>query len=284
MAFAAVKLPVPYTAQFGPGSDAYDKDCGPSCSVMLLAAYTGEHMSPDDFYRSITTQDVYITKQQLAAKLKEKGIETENIRGITLDQLHGYLAGGRPGIALINYGALREKIKTEIPFTGPHFVLMVGMDDQNVYIHDPLWRRGSGAWLAVPHESWMYAWEKAKEQYSNPPCSALVVTKGVPNWSADNQAASALPMPSMPAPEGGYFVNQDIVNAFIVGAGEFKEKFTDWTKAAGVDSIYANRKATYTGPTLDTLPLPPEKVAVLLDAVKMTRADLTVAASNAAKF
>lgn len=178
--YFSVKLPVPYVKQYGPGADAFGKDCGPACSVMLLAAYTGERMTPDDFYRAITEEDRYISKSQLQTVLRTKGIESENVKDVSLAGLHAYLAAGKPGIALINYGVLRDHITTESTFTGPHFVVTVGMDDQHVYIHDPLWRTRSGAWLAVPHAAWLEAWERAKEQINNPSCSVLVPKQGLP--------------------------------------------------------------------------------------------------------
>jgi len=178
--YASIQLRVPYVSQYGPGADAFGKDCGPTCGVMLLAAYTGERMTPDAFYSQISAEDTYLSRRQVGEVLQSKGVDWENRRDLTLDDLYRYLQASKPCIALINYGVLREHIETESTFTGPHFVLVVGMDQKHVYVHDPLWRETGGAWLPVPHVAWRATWERAKEQLTNPPCSLLIPATSLP--------------------------------------------------------------------------------------------------------
>lgn len=78
--------------------------------------------------------------------------------------------------------------------------------------------------------------------------------------------------------------NQDVINAFIVAAAKFGEKFTELTSAAKLDSIYANRKAVYTGPAIASLPnLGTDLKAAVAEALQLPAAALAKAAVDASK-
>ncbi len=178
-------LPVPYMSQLGAGADAYHNDCGAASGAMLIKAYTGDIMTPDDFYRATGQEsDAYLSANQLATVLTTKGIATEWRENMTLVDLFETLAGGRPPIVLFNYGALREKVGDleNTTFAGGHFAVTVGIDTQNVYLHDPLWsveeEDSGGAALAIPHVDWMYIWRESKRDL-NPECAALVPSMGI---------------------------------------------------------------------------------------------------------
>ncbi len=91
--------------------------------------------------------------------------------------------------------------------------------------------------------------------------------------------STPVPMPA-PAPTTLAITNQDAINAFIVAASKFGEKFTDWIRLAGVESIYENRKAAYSGPSPAALTnFSPDRKAALTDALSMPTADLARAAA-----
>lgn len=86
------------------------------------------------------------------------------------------------------------------------------------------------------------------------------------------------------APAAPVITNQDAINAFIVAASKFGEKFTDWVRLARVESIYENRKAAYSGPSPATLTnFSPDRKAALAEALAMPAADLARAAIAASK-
>jgi len=86
-----------------------------------------------------------------------------------------------------------------------------------------------------------------------------------------------------PTATGQQITNQDVINAFIVAASKFNVKFTDLVAAAGLNSIYGDRKATYSGPAIASLPLPADRKAAVAEALKMPMADLAKAAVSVSK-
>ncbi|NDJ75693.1 MAG: hypothetical protein GYB65_05500 [Chloroflexi bacterium] len=178
-------LPVPYVSQLGEGANAFHNDCGAACGAMLIKAYTGNNITPDDFYRATgQADDDYLSVTQLMTVLTAHGISTEWYRELSLVDLFAMLVGGRPAIVLFNYGALREKVSglENTTFSGAHFAVMTGIDTINVYLHDPLWTITSGysggEAIPIAHADWMYIWEAAQRDY-NPECAALVPVVGV---------------------------------------------------------------------------------------------------------
>ncbi|MBM4424654.1 MAG: hypothetical protein FJ030_14915 [Chloroflexi bacterium] len=76
--------------------------------------------------------------------------------------------------------------------------------------------------------------------------------------------------------------NQEVINAFIVGAAKFGDKFTDLVAAANLNAIYDNRKAAYTGPAIAVLPnIGTDRKAAIAEALKLPPADLAKAAASA---
>ncbi len=85
-------------------------------------------------------------------------------------------------------------------------------------------------------------------------------------------------------PAGTQITNQDVINAFIVGAAKFGDQFTDLIAAANLNSIYENRKAAYTGPAIAALPnLGTDRKAAISEALRLPAADLAKAAANASR-
>lgn len=78
--------------------------------------------------------------------------------------------------------------------------------------------------------------------------------------------------------------NQDVINAFIVVGAKFNEKFTDLVAAAGLNVIYNDRKAAYSGPTMTALPnLSSDRKNALNETMKMSSDALAKAAVEASK-
>lgn len=153
-------LSVPYISQLGPGADSRRNDCGAAAAVMLIAAYTGQSITPDAFYDKFSIPgDPYLSINQLRDALGSEGILTELKAGLSLRDLFGHLLAGRPSIVLIKYSVLRDAALTEKSFSGPHFSVVVGMDLKYVYVHDPLYSDpDEGEARPYPLDIFLKAW------------------------------------------------------------------------------------------------------------------------------
>lgn len=175
-------LNVPYLSQLGPGADLHSNDCGAACAAMLIGAYTGDTLTPDEVYDATGAQgDRYLSAAQLLAVLRSYNVPAAWDQDLPLGELFELLAGKKPFIALIKYQALRDAGLTESQFAGMHFLVVCGADIRNVYVHDPLWRGEGGRYLAVPTQVFMQAWSEAGSDPAapNPTRGAVVPTAGL---------------------------------------------------------------------------------------------------------
>ncbi|MFK7803939.1 MAG: C39 family peptidase [Anaerolineae bacterium] len=140
------KLDVPYRSQWAEDAVTHNADCGPTCTAMLLNHY-GVAITPDDGYDILSRQfgrhfgsRQYTTTHDLQKICKARDVPV----GITwfadkagaMWQLRNKIDQDKPFIALVNYVPWRSV--TGNSFSGSHFVVVVGYDDQHVYMHDPL--------------------------------------------------------------------------------------------------------------------------------------------------
>ena len=178
-----VLLPVPYVSQLGAGADVHNNDCGAACAVMLLRAYLNLQMTPDEFYVRFAIQgDPYLSVSQLSNAMSSLGLLTDFRAGLGLQDLFTFLAASRPVIALLRYKVLEEAGLTEKRFEGPHFVVVVGIDSKNVYIHDPLYTSlADGDAHPYPLDIFYQAWTEvgSDPSFPNPARSAIIPTGGI---------------------------------------------------------------------------------------------------------
>lgn len=179
----ATLLPVPYISQLGPGADAHRNDCGAASAAMLLAAYLGIRMTPDEFYTRFNFQgDAYLSQLQIRNAMSSLGLLTDFRANLTYLDLFTFLASSRPVIALIRYKVLAEAGLTERPFQGPHFAVVVGIDCKYIYVHDPLYSDpAAGEARPYPLDIFWQAWKEVAlvTELPNPERSAIVPTAGI---------------------------------------------------------------------------------------------------------
>ena len=160
----AVLLRVDYKSQYDPDAAASRNDCGPTCLAMLVNALGIAATSDVVFHRTGAAADGYVSMAQLMRAAESYGTPLEFRKGWDLAQLRAALDRAQPVIALVHYGAFSELapgVSTQSSFGGPHFVLVVGYDDEAVVVHDPLWtgsRREEGAYRRWPNAVWLAAW------------------------------------------------------------------------------------------------------------------------------
>ncbi|MFH0880992.1 MAG: papain-like cysteine protease family protein, partial [Lentisphaerota bacterium] len=85
----------------------------------------------------------------------------------------------RPVIALIKYGTLVDKGLTQyLNFKGAHFVVVIGMDTEYVYIHDPYSTNKKGEARAISIEAFWQCWKDAVKD-SNPDRAGFYPSLGI---------------------------------------------------------------------------------------------------------
>jgi hypothetical protein len=155
-------LPVPYISQLGDAADLSINDSGTAAGVMLVRAYLNEDVMPADFYNQTgQSADISLSFTQIMNALGVNGLQVELRSNLKLADLSLILFSGRPVIAPIQQSVLQQAGLTPETFNGPFYVVAVGMDVKQVFIHDPLRRDRSGEALGVPWLTFYKAWSQA---------------------------------------------------------------------------------------------------------------------------
>jgi hypothetical protein len=193
-------LNVPYLGQVGYGADEHHNDCGPTSGGMVIKFFGISIVSIDVLFNEVQPSgDAYTSFGDICKLWDVRGIGADYDQEVTLGKLYEYLIKGVPIVALIRYGAL-ESIRPNT-FKGSHFVVIVGMDLKNVYIHDPLNNVSSGELVQVPLALWNTAWSTLGDQ--NPQRSCLIPSKSTsPNvlkivYPKDTDGCSIRSMPGV---------------------------------------------------------------------------------------
>ncbi len=170
-------LPIPFVSQMGPGADAHRNDCGAACAVMLLRAYLGKKMTPDEFYTKNGLQgDSLISAGQIIDGMARQGLLSESRPGLALQNLFTYLSMGKPLIALLRYKTLKDAGLTQATFEGPHFVVVTGIDSKYVYVNDPLFEDpADGEARAYPFDLFWKAWKDIANDPKYPAVERLAI-------------------------------------------------------------------------------------------------------------
>ena len=159
---APVVLPVPYVSQLGPGADQFASDSGAAAGVMLVRAYTDKTLTPNDFFnQSGQHADSPLSFTQIANGMNANGVPAELRVPLKLADLALILASGRPAILLVKQAVLQQAGLTAETYSGPHYLVAVGLDVKQVYIHDPLRQDASGKGQAVSWLTLYQAWTQA---------------------------------------------------------------------------------------------------------------------------
>lgn len=186
----ATILNIAYKSQYDLDAAASRNDCGPTCLAMMLNGFGLTATTDAIFRRTGAAADDYISMAQLMRVAESYGVPLEFRKGWGLGELRAMLDLGRPVIGLVHYGAFSQfkpGVSTQSGFKGPHFVLVVGYDEQNVLVHDPLWtgtRREEGGFKKWPNKVWLQAWSECHLDCDprgncNPDFAALVTVRSL---------------------------------------------------------------------------------------------------------
>jgi LysM repeat protein len=180
---ATIKLNIPYRSQWDPDAKDHSADCGPTSLAMLLGGL-GDDISPDALYKYIGQREFsqYTSFADLgrAAQARNLKMTRKNLlRETALDELKAALKAGFAPIALINYAFWDPLVKNG--FRGSHFILVTGYDDENIFVHDPLFRgnrREEGKFHAFTYKQFTDAWGGFRPG-ENPNFAVLIPDKAV---------------------------------------------------------------------------------------------------------
>lgn len=177
-------LPVPYISQAGAGADSHQNDSGAAAAVMLLRAYQpNSALTPDDFSSRLALPgDYHPSLAQIRAALAVLRLPTESRAALGIQDVFAFLAASKPVLAALRYQTLVEASLAESGPSGPHFVVVVGLDIRHIYIHDPRCANPTeGAARAIPLDVFWRAWKEtaSEPQFPIPERSALIPTNAL---------------------------------------------------------------------------------------------------------
>lgn len=188
---------IPYKSQYDPDANAFRNDCGPACLAMLLNAFGYSASTNVVYAKTGAKPNNYVSVAQLMRVALSYQVPFDYYARWNLDQLLDAVHKGKGIIALVHYGAwsqINPGISTQNTFEGPHFVVVVGADDQHIFINDPLWkemRRSQGFRKAWKHNQFMEAWSRNQEDGNTPGCG-LVSQQSLPTAPYGSGAWSPL--------------------------------------------------------------------------------------------
>lgn len=148
--FSYVLLPVAHVQQRG------ESDCLVACVDMVLK-YLNAPMDYQRLFKALRTNEQTGTPFPNIQRLEKLGITVVFQQG-TLFQLYKFLQNGWPVIRPVKTQELHHwEMDTD------HAVVVVGMDDQWVYINDPAFARAP---IPVAHGDFDLAWLERDEYYA----------------------------------------------------------------------------------------------------------------------
>ena len=170
-------LSVPYVSQILPGGLQHNKDCGAASTLMALNTYNlAKNLTVDQVYNKVAPSgDLSLSASGLQKVLASFKVSNKWVADMLIHDLFDILIDKRLAIPLIHYAALvKAKLTEKTNFLGAHFVVVIGMDINNICIHDP-YTTGSGAGLEVPIDIFKQAWAQCTLD-GNPNNAAIVTT------------------------------------------------------------------------------------------------------------
>ena len=182
----AVLLDVPYLSQRDDITAGFSRnDSGPTCLAMVLGSQ-GTAVTTDAVYEeSGQTSPDFVEPDTLAGMGLRVGLflEPHSLADDTsLDTLKAWLDEGKPVIVYVDYDRILDAgygnvglpptlskddptatpgpTPTAIPryVTGEHYVVVIGYDDHDIYVHDPAWASDGGKRVKWPDDVFESAW------------------------------------------------------------------------------------------------------------------------------
>ena len=156
-------LPVPYLSEMGQATGTAPNDSGAAAGVTLVRAYTGQAIRPGDFYNQAGQGgNSPLSFTQILNAMSMNGVPVELRSNLKFTDLSLILFSGRPVIVPLRLAVLEKAGLSLENFDGPYYMVVVGMDVKQVFIHDPLRADPSGSAQGVPWQIFYQAWTQAR--------------------------------------------------------------------------------------------------------------------------
>lgn len=137
-----MKITVPYFKQ------EKSTTCGPACLRMILAS-EGMDYSENELEFTCETGWLGNTCEEIAKGVKKLGFESEVIENITIEDLKELVKNKYPIIALLSPSILYGGI---VGFG--HFVVIIGLDEEKIYYHDPAIEKDLSKGIDIFFDAW----------------------------------------------------------------------------------------------------------------------------------
>jgi hypothetical protein len=180
-------LNVPYVSQLGPGAENYRYDSAAAAAAMLVRAYTGKPVTPDEFFaKAGQSADKPLTMNLVSITLARYSVQNRQRANMRVLDISAALASGRPVLLPLQHSLLREAGLTSEATDAPHYVVAVGLDVAHIYVHDPLWQGEGGAGLAIPILLLVQAWDEVGRVVSSYERTGLIPTNPLRRFVSAN--------------------------------------------------------------------------------------------------
>jgi hypothetical protein len=188
-----VILPVPYRSQLAADAGFGKGDCGPASFAMVLNALD-VYITVDALGKILQKPAAYtITELRELQVLARQFLVTLEWRGrMTLESVGALIDERRPVIALVWYPLMPNRFDPS--YVNGHFVVIVGIEGESVFYHDPYYRDQAGALLKATWEGFSKAWSAVGMGAFNTPRQGLLA-------------------PPLPVPEVEIAIDAEIVKA-----------------------------------------------------------------------
>jgi len=129
----SVMIDVPYRSQHDMDAQLSRADCGPACIAMLLE-WRGVTVTVDSITRRTSMGPT--NAGQLMAVAAYHGLKLQRFNNMEMADLEQSVRADKPLVALVKYGDLGSS-RQDLNYPGLHWLVVVGFDAGNVFVHDP---------------------------------------------------------------------------------------------------------------------------------------------------
>jgi predicted double-glycine peptidase len=157
--FFLLRSPAPELNHLPLTRQSTDYTCGPA-SLQSILAYYGEEWSEDTLAREVKSDPEEGTNyREIVRFARSKGLTADAREGMTIDDLARAIKEHRPVIVAIQaWGDHQEKYADD--WEDGHYAIVVGVDDDNVYLMDP---STLGNYTFIPIPQFLARWHDAEK-------------------------------------------------------------------------------------------------------------------------
>lgn len=223
---------IPYKSQYDSDAETYRNDCGPACVAMILNGL-GINVTTNAVYRKTGASSTgYVSVSQMMRAAQTYGVNFDYFYPWSINDLKLAVRDGKAPITLVHYGAWSKLGKTQSSFRGPHFVVIVGYDEDYIFVNDPLWwgsRRSEGERKRWTYKQFEAAWSTASKD-GNRNYSGIFCTH---SQSVEEYGFGGEPEEPEPV-EPSYEVDPDLKRRITAWSAYFDIPLNDLASAAVV--------------------------------------------------